>query len=83
MLVQISSSKFIAVTPSDTVTLVWNNIEFATEYITVGVTGDVAVKDEVGTTVVLAGLVAGEVYPVETNLILATGTTATGITAYF
>lgn len=82
MLTQESSSKFVAVTPSDSLLLAYNGEKASTKFITVGGTGNVAVKDDVGNTVILTGLVAGVVYPVITEQILNTGTTATGVTAY-
>lgn len=45
--------------------------------ILIGATGDVAIRNEDDTTVILTGLVAGGQYAVSTDQILATGTTAT------
>lgn len=77
------SSKFIVVSPSDTAVLTWNGDSFSTKAIMAGVAGNIAVKDEVDTSVTIVGLAAGVMYPIETNLILSTGTTATSITAFF
>ena len=84
-----SSSKFINVTPSDTALLkyvsdVTGSLEpIATRGILLGVAGDLEIKDDNGTTVVLVGLAAGVLHPITTQQILAANTTATSISAYF
>lgn len=78
-----SASKFAVVTPSDTALLEWNGDKYATKGIMVGVTGNIAVKDENGTSVTIVGVAAGIILPISTNQILSTGTTATSITAFF
>lgn len=47
----------------------------------VGVGGAVVVKTPQGNTVTLTGCLAGTVYWIETNLIVAAGTTATNLVA--
>ena len=70
-------SNWASVTPSDTARLSGGRCRA----ILIGVGGNVAVRNEDGTTTTLVGLVAGGLYPVSTDQILSTGTTATSIVA--
>lgn len=75
---------FIAVSPSDTANLVDQALKpITTRGISLAVSGDLAVKDGNGNTVVLKGLAAGIILPIVTNRIMATNTTASGICAYW
>lgn len=73
------SNSFFAVTPNDSTNLA--NGECRGIY--VGVSGDVSVLNELGTTTVLVGVLAGVVHPFGTKRIRATGTTATNIIAVY
>lgn len=77
------ASKFAVVTASDTDVLTWNGENFATKGVMVAVSGDLACKDEAGNSVTISTVAAGVIHPIQTNQILSTGTTATGITAFF
>jgi hypothetical protein len=82
------SFQFESYTPSDTATMTYTNVDGAVENrsckaILVGGAGDIACKNDAGTTVVLTGLVAGGIYPISTNQILATNTTATDLVVLF
>lgn len=65
--------KWITVTPSDTTELFINGFM-------VGVTGAVALQPEEGSTIMLPYVAAGVYIPGRFTKVLATGTTATGIT---
>jgi len=73
------ANSFFAVTPSDSADL--TNGECRGLY--VGVSGDVAVANELGATVVFVGLAAGLVHPIRTKRVRATSTTATSIVAIY
>lgn len=77
------SAKPISVTPSDSVNLSYHGESLFCRGVYVGTTGDVAVLDDQGTSVVYPGLLGGAFYPISTNRILATGTNAIGIVAVF
>jgi hypothetical protein len=77
------SFQFATVTPSNIATLTYHGNQARCRAIYVGVTGNVAVADDQGTSVTFVGLVAGVVHPISTNKIFATGTTATSIIALF
>ena len=79
---ELSSSEFIAVTTSDTVALSYNSIGRTTKGIACAVTGNIACKNSLGTSVTHY-CVAGVIYPIRATLIMTTNTTATGIVAYF
>jgi hypothetical protein len=66
-----------AVTKSDTVVI------RATRGIMATVTGDIAILFPDSTTIVLPAVVAGQIYPISAIKILSTGTTATGIIAFY
>ncbi len=83
------TAQFAAVTTSDTAVLKYHNSPARTKGIYVGGAGNLAVKD-LGdftganrTTVIFIGVLAGVVYPISTDQILATGTTATNLIALF
>ena len=83
-----STDEFKAITPSDTILLTYPNdqgdpITRKCKQIYVGSTGDLAVQNSAGVTVVHPNLLGGATYTISTGLILATGTTATGLIAYF
>ena len=81
------ASLFLAVTPSDTAKLtpytVGNGIKLPRcRALYIGVTGDVVVKNEAGTSVTFTAVPVG-ILPVSTDQVLSTGTTATNIVALF
>ena len=75
---------FKNVTPSDA-----NRIQDAdsndvlTRGILLGVAGDIAIKDQDNTTVVISGLAAGVIHPISTYQIMSTSTTATDICVFW
>lgn len=79
----------VPVTPSDTNPIVdSNNRQRISDYISVGVTGNVqylpaGVSEQGAVSTLAAGLAAGVMHKIRASKIFATGTTATGITAYF
>lgn len=77
------SYKFAAVTPSDTALLTYGGDPSITKGIYVGGAGNIACKNDLGATVVFTGLVVGALYPISTEQILSTSTTATNIVALF
>lgn len=72
-----SSGAIRAVTPDTPLTL------GACRALYVGTGGDISIDDLTGETVVLVGVLAGSVLPVQTELVNASGTTATNIVALF
>jgi len=80
-----SSDKPVLVTASDTALLEYNSEVKKCRGISVEVAGDLAISNEQGTKVVLpaATLAIGIIHPISTEQIWATGTTATGIVAWF
>lgn len=79
------SYQFINVTPSDSLVLTYHNRPVRTKGISFKTAGDLAIKDDEGTTVVIpsGSLVAGVIHPISTQQILSTGTAAVSIVAYF
>jgi hypothetical protein len=82
------SFQFNAVTPSDTAALTYTNVDGAVENrsckaIYVGVAGNLAVKNDAGTSVTFTGVAAGSIYPISAAYIMATNTTATDIVALY
>ena len=71
------ASLHATVTPSDSV-----DLTFPCRSLRVDVAGDVAVVDAAGT-VVTYTCTAGEILPIRANRVNATGTTATGIVAWW
>lgn len=80
-----SSSKFINVTPSDTLLLKYQGEVMACRGISIGTAGDLAIKDDGGTTVIIPGntLAVGVIHPILTGQVMSTGTGASEIVAYF
>ncbi len=76
------SSAFVAVTASDTVLLKYNGVVTRTKALYIGGAGDVAVKNDLGTTVTFQNIPAGTLLPISVSLVLA-ATTATNIVACF
>jgi hypothetical protein len=75
---------FKAVTKSDTSLLTTvSGVNVKTRAIMAGTTGNIAIKDKAGNTVVINKLAAGVVYPIVTNQVLSTSTTAADITAFW
>lgn len=73
-----------AVTPDDNNNLVYDtNKPITTRGISIGVAGDLAIHDKDGNAVTLKNLAAGVIHPISTKRVLATGTVATEITAYW
>lgn len=77
------SFQFSAVTPSNTAPLKYHGVAQRAKAFYVGVAGDVAVQDDQGTSVTFTGCLAGVMYPVSTQVIMATNTTATNIVALY
>ncbi len=79
------SSEPILVTPSDTLPLKYHGTPLKCRAISFVTAGDLAILDDLGTTVIIpnGALVAGIMHPISTDKILATGTAALGIVAYF
>lgn len=69
----------VAVTPSDTTDLTRGTCRG----LYIGATGTVVVQTEEGVTLTLAGLAAGSILPLMVRRVLATGTTATGLHAFY
>jgi len=80
-----SSDKPVLVTTSDTALLEYNSEVKKCIAISIEVAGDLAIANSEGTKVVLpaATLTVGVMHPISTEQIYATGTTATGIVAWF
>lgn len=76
---------FKTVTPSDTDKFApFANGEIKRcAFLIIGGAGNVAIRNEDGTTQVIPGLLAGGQYAISTDQVLATGTTATNIVAAF
>lgn len=72
---KLSAFTYKAITPNDSTPLT----DGYTDGVYVGGTGDLAVVDGSGATVVFANLAAGVVHPIRTRVIKSTGTSATGI----
>jgi hypothetical protein len=70
------SACFVAVTPSDTVKITYNNQPHRSKAIYVGGAGNLAIKDINGNTVLFQGLTASTVLPIQTDQIMATNTSA-------
>lgn len=77
------SFKFVAVTKSDTAKLTYNNEYVRTKALFIGGAGDVAVKNDLGTSVTFQNVPAGSVLPISTDMLLSTGTGATNVVALF
>ena len=79
------SGQFINVTPSDTLLLKYNGKVATCRGIAIGTAGDLEIKDDNNTTVVIPSnsLAIGVIHPISTQQILASNTTATEIVAYF
>ena len=75
-----SSGAVRAITPNDSADFSALGICRA---IRVGGAGDVSIVDDGGVTTVIPGCLAGETLPVQTARVNATGTTATGLVAYY
>lgn len=69
-----SSRQFFTITPHAT-----NELAYYTRAIYVGGTGDIAMINARGETVIFRAVPAGQVLPVTTVRVLATGTTATNL----
>lgn len=87
--------QFMSVTPSDSDVLKYTTTGTSpygttqtvatpglTKGISCAVTGNIAVKNDQGTTVIIY-IAAGVIHPIATYQILSSSTTATGIVAYF
>ena len=79
------SSKFALVTKSDTAYLEYQGTKMATKGIAIGTAGDLAIKDDKGTTVIIPSnsLVVGVIHPIEASRVMSTGTAASEIVAFF
>jgi hypothetical protein len=70
------ATHFVAVTPSDTAEFLQSSVLY------VGVAGDIALKNRSGVTVIHQNVPVG-VFSVQVTQVLATGTTASGIVAWY
>jgi hypothetical protein len=66
------SEDFYAITPNDS-----TDLATPIRSIYVGGAGNLAVKNVAGTTITFTGLVVGQILPIATSRVMATGTTAT------
>lgn len=72
-----SPQSFVAVTPSDTVAVT------GVQWLRIGAAGNLALQGiATGSTPVTMAVTAGEYVPFGNGLVMATGTTATGIIAF-
>ena len=78
-----SSSKLLAVTPSDTAALQFDGKVLRTKGVYIGGEGDLAVDAEDGTAGIFQNVPAGSILPIDASFINATNTTATSIVALF
>jgi hypothetical protein len=69
------ASDAVAITPHDTTA---NRFEA----LYTGAGGTIIVRTQDGTTVTFASAQAGTILPIKTNLVLSTGTTATGLVGF-
>ncbi len=76
------SSRFVAVTPTDNVVLLYNGVSERAKGFSCAVAGNIAVKNDLGTAITIA-ILAGAIYPISSDTVMSTNTTATGIIAYF
>jgi hypothetical protein len=65
------SYQFGAITPSDTAILKYNGLPVKTKAIYIGGAGDLAVKNEMGTTVTFQNLPAASMIPIAVSQVLA------------
>jgi len=77
------SYKFVSVTPSDTAILSYDGESLKTKAIYIGGAGDLAIPNDLGTSVTFVAVAAGSLLPLSTQQVLSTGTTATSIIALF
>lgn len=75
--------KSIAVTPNDSTDLSDSGATVKCRAISVTVAGVIAFKDANDVTRLTSSLAAGTLHPISTKRVMATGTTATGIVAYW
>lgn len=73
----------IAVTPNDGAKILDGANPVRCRGVSFTVAGNLAYKDSEGNDRIAGGLAAGVIHPISTDQILATGTTATGIYAYW
>ena len=76
------SEKFVAVTPSDTAPLKYGTNDVRTKGLYVGVTGDLAIKNDLGDSIVFKNIPVGY-FEVNTSYVMSTNTTASEIIALF
>jgi len=77
------SFQFEAVTASDTALISSNGSPQRTKALYIGTTGNVAVKNDAGTSVTFVGVPAGAILPVAVQYVMSTNTTASDIVALF
>ena len=79
-----SSARFVSIDVSvSNFTCAYNGVTGHCRAIFVGVTGNLVIKNSAGTSVTFTNVVPGVIYPLSTNTVVASGTTATGIIAIF
>lgn len=77
------ATKAMAVTPDDSNDFLDSSKSVLCRGVSLTVGGNVSWLDENGVSRTAAALAAGLIHPISTKRILATGTTATGITVYW
>ncbi|MBP7118460.1 hypothetical protein KBA63_00070 [Candidatus Woesebacteria bacterium] len=77
------SSQFVAFTKSDSAFIEYNGVRKITKAVYVGGTGDMAVKNSLGTTVLIESIPAGTLLPICVDQILSTNTSASKFIAIF
>ncbi len=77
------SVQFAPVTPTDNKQLTYHGKSASAKAFYIGGAGNLAIQDDTGTSVVFIGVIAGVIYPISSNVVMATGTTASNIIALF
>ena len=80
--------QFSAVTPSNTALLTYTTssgevVKRKCKALYIGGAGNIAIKDDAGTAVTFVGVTAGSIYPISTDTVMLTNTTATSIIALY
>jgi hypothetical protein len=76
------SAQFVAVTASDSTLLSYNGVVSRTKALYIGGAGDLAVKNDLDTTVTFQNIPAGTLMPIAVSQVLA-ATTCTSVIACF
>lgn len=78
-----SSAQFAPVTPADNKQLSYHGVSACAKAFSVGGAGNLTIQDDTGSSVTFTGVLAGVIYPISSNVVMATGTTATNIVALY